>query len=762
MKKTYTLVLAIITGSALFAGTSTQVSLVTATPNNTTIHFSPGSFSGKKVMTAQGESQILTLDKGARIMELGAPDLVQLTSAVVIPDMASMKVEVTASNFYDVPNMDIAPSKGNLKRNIDPENVPYTYGPSYTTNAFYPSNIASLGSPYILRDVRGQAVHVVPFQYNPVTKVLRVYTDITISVSVLDANGGENPLVKNANTVKISDPDFQAIYEGNFINYSELNPAADYTAVNENGCMLVICYDAFATDMQPFVRWKNQKGIPCELVLKSAVGSLAADVENFVTSYYASHPTLKYVLLVGDNAQIPASSTSYGHSDNSLGYLVGTDSYPEVFVGRFSAQTNTHVQIMVNRAIKYEKTPQAGAAWYAHGTTIGSDQGPGDDNEYDYQHQRGLRTLMLGYKFNSQSTYTTVSENYDGSQGAGDLAGNPTATMIKNEVNAGTGIITYTGHGTDLMWPTSGFSTSTIPSLTNTSAHPFIWSVACVNGNFVPNSACFGEAWQRAGTPAAPTGAIGFLGATINQSWNPPMEGQDAMVDLLTESVAGNIKRTFGGLSMNGCMKMNDAYGAGGAEITDTWECFGDPSTMVFTMSPLSMTVTHGAFAAVGTTSSVINCNVNGALICLSVNGVILGTGTSNGTSATITYPAVTVSGTIIDVVATSYNRMTYVGTITVQGATGGVGEYSSLSDIFTYPVPATEVVNLGFNVQTAGMLNISVLNSLGQEVMSVMNEEVGSGAFTKSINVSSLAKGIYNCRIEMGNHADYQKIVVQ
>lgn len=760
MKKTYTLVLAIITGSALFAGTSTQVSLVTATPNTTSIHFVPGTFAGQKVMTAQGESQIIMLDKGTRIMEPGAPDLAKLTSAVAIPNLASMKVEVTSANFYDVPNMDIAPSKGNLKRNIDPETVPYTYGPAYTTNAFYPANIASLGSPYILRDVRGQAVHVVPFQYNPVTKVLRVYTDITVSVSVLDATNGVNPLT-NPSAVKISDPDFKAMYEGNFINYSELNPAADYTPVNENGCMLIICYDAFATDMQPFVRWKNQKGIPCEMVLKSAVGALASDVENFVQTYYGTHPTLKYVLLVGDNAQIPASTTSYGHSDNSLGYLVGTDSYPEVFVGRFSAQTNTHVQTMVNRAIKYEKTPAGGAA-YAKATSIGSDQGPGDDNEYDYQHQRGLKAKLMAYKFNSLSTYTSVSENYDGSQGAPDASGNPTATMIKNEVNAGTGLITYTGHGTDLMWPTSGFSTSTIPSLTNTNAHPFIWSVACVNGNFVPNNACFAEAWHRAGTPAAPTGSSAILAATINQSWNPPMEGQDAMVDLLTESVAGNIKRTFGGLSMNGCMKMNDSYGAAGAEITDTWTCFGDPSMMVYTMSPLAMTVTHGAFAPVGTTSSTINCNVNGALICLSINGVILGTGISNGTSATITYPAVNTSGTIIDVVATSYNRMPYVGTITVQGATGGVGEYSSLSNIYTYPVPATEVLNIGFSVQNAGVLSISVLNSLGQEVLSVMNEEVAGGAFTKSIDVSSLAKGIYSCRIQMGNHADYQKIVIQ
>lgn len=761
MKKSYALVLAVITSGLLLAANSTKVSLVTATPTSTTINFLPGSFSSDKVLTPKGEALVLKLDQGSKILEAGAPDLSKLTSSLVIPDMAEMKIEVTASNFYDIPNIEIAPSKGNLKRNIEAADIPYTYGPSYSKNEFYPSEIATLGSPYILRDVRGQAVHVVPFQYNPVTKVLRVYTDVIINVSVKDSNSGLNAFART-NTVKISDPDFEAIYNNKFINYNELNPKPEaYTPLNENGSMLVICYDQFSTDMQPFVRWKNQKGIQCDMVLKSTVGALASDVEDYIANYYTTHPTLKYVLLVGDAAQIPAGSTSNGDSDNKFGYLSGTDSYPELFIGRFSAQTATHVQTMVNRTIKYEKTPQANGTWYSKGTTIASDQGPGDDNQYDYDHQRGLKAVLMGYKFKGQNTYTSISENYDGSQGGADASGSPTSTTIKNEVNAGTGFITYTGHGSDFAFSTSGFSATSISSLTNTDAHPFIWSVACVNGNFVPNSTCFAEAWLRAGTPAAPTGAVATLMSTINQSWDPPMEGQDAMVDLLGESISGNIKRTFGGLSMNGCMKMNDSYGAAGAEITDTWTCFGDPSVMLYTMAPMAMTTNHNAVEPVGVTSITVNNNVNGALVCLSINGVILGTGISNGTSATITFPAVSTSGTVIDVVATSYNYMPYIGTITVNGATG-VNEYNANATMHAYPVPASDVLNISFDILQAGTLSVSLINNLGQEVLQVMNTEVAGGSFTKTIDVSSLSKGVYTCRIAIDNHMDFQKIVIQ
>ena len=56
------------------------------------------------------------------------------------------------------------------------------------------------------------------------------------------------------------------------------------------------------------------------------------------------------------------------------------------------------------------------------------------------------------------------------------------------------------------------------------------------------------------------------------------MEGQDAINDILSEAYVNNIKRTFGGITMNGCMEMNDAYGLAGVEMTDTWTIFGDPS----------------------------------------------------------------------------------------------------------------------------------------------------------------------------------------
>ena len=73
-------------------------------------------------------------------------------------------------------------------------------------------------------------------------------------------------------------------------------------------------------------------------------------------------------LLVGDKNQIPTFTVGSGWSDGECdicyGYLSGNDSYPEIFVGRFSAESPSHVLTAVQRTIDYEKTPDINGDWY--------------------------------------------------------------------------------------------------------------------------------------------------------------------------------------------------------------------------------------------------------------------------------------------------------------------------------------------------------------------------------------------------------------
>lgn len=675
MKKINLLIVAVLIVSQVFASdwikiksdqsNPATISLISSNIESSTIHFSLDGFMKNSVVTPQGEAWLIKLEEGGRNLQKGAPDLPILATSVIIPGDADMKVEVISAIYEEFENINIAPSKGNLLRTIDPATVPYEYGQQYNRNDFYPGKLADLRDPYIVRDYRGQTLIFQPFQYNPVTKTLRVYHDVELhisesgvsSINVLSNNGGLNKV----------DSRFNSIYQHHFLNYN--STASRYTPVEEQGNMLIISYGDFMDEMQALIDWKIQSGTPTEIVDVATIGN-ASDIKDYVADYYNNNG-LTFLLLVGDAAQVPSSTVSGNDSDNDYAYVLGSDHYPDLFVGRFSAENEDHVNTMVTRTLDYEMNPIADTSWYNKAMSVASNQGPGDDNEMDYEHMRNITNNKL-----LPFTYNHAYEHFDGSQGGEDADGNPSASMVATDIESGVSIINYVGHGSTTAWSTSGFSNNNVNNLTNVGKLPFIFSVACVNGNFV-GSTCFGEAWLRAEDNGEPTGAIAAFMSTINQSWDPPMRGQDEMNDLIVETYADNVKRTFGGIAMNGCMNMNDVYGSGGDVMTDTWTIFGDPSLSIRTAAPADMMVSHPATLFLGATSITITSDAEGGIAALTMNGEILGTATVEGGSATITFDPLNNVG-LTNFVVTGFNFRPYITTIEVVPNAGAFIVYAT------------------------------------------------------------------------------------
>ena len=128
--------------------------LVTSTEQTTTVTLSLEGFLQTAVATPQGTQYIITVPKMASMLEEGAPDLPLFAIPVLIDDEAKMEVRIDDSKYKDFENIEIAPSKGNLSREVDPASVPFRYGEMYSQNAFYPASQAQLDQPYILRDFR--------------------------------------------------------------------------------------------------------------------------------------------------------------------------------------------------------------------------------------------------------------------------------------------------------------------------------------------------------------------------------------------------------------------------------------------------------------------------------------------------------------------------------------------------------------------------------------------------------------------------------
>jgi hypothetical protein len=659
MKKIYLLSFALLAINFLFADNWNKINnsdpadphiqMVVSQDDHQTIKFNLNAYAFNEVLTPQGNEFIIKSPGATQLLYKGAPDMPKLTTSVIIPDKAATNIEVIYNDYIEIENIDIAPSKGSLLRTQDPDQVPYTYGEVYNQNRFFPEPKATLSDPFIIRNYRGISVTAFPFRYNPVQKTLRIYTDITVQINHTEGKS-VNKLQQNKN-LRVTD-DFRDIYKNHFLNYRE----DKYTPLDEGtpGRMLIIAFDDFTDEMEPYVTWKREKGIETEMVNLTTVGSTASDIGTYIENDYNTNG-VNYVLLVGDAPQVPTNEVN-DDSDNEYVYIAGDDHYADCFIGRISAETGEEVTNQVNKFIEYERDYDNTNSWLENALGSASNEGggsQGDDGESDEEHMDNIKTDLENYG------YTVTSVNQDGGSSA----------QISDAVNTGTGVINYVGHGDVTSWGNTGYSNTEINNLTNDNLYPYIWSVACINGNFKENT-CFAEAWLRATNAGTPTGAIGIMASTINQTWDEPMDAQDEMNDLLIESYVDNIKRTYGGLSFNGMFHMLEEYAsASGPSMADTWTLFGDPSLMVRTKTPADMAISHNDVISVGETGFSVNCDAEGALVSLTKTDggetVIIGVGYVQSGSVDVPIDPFTAPGNM-KITVTAYNKVTYQSDVTV------------------------------------------------------------------------------------------------
>ncbi|MDR1729862.1 MAG: C25 family cysteine peptidase [Prevotellaceae bacterium] len=541
------------------------VNVLSVTPNGLTIEIDINDFDRNAELIDEKEYYKISLKRESFIHEKGYPELPKIVRDISIPPTSGITGKTLKSEYKDI-QLPVIPSKGILLRKINPKDVPYTFGEVYSKNEFYPENRFDFGEPYLMRNTRGNTVSIYPFAYNPVTQTLRIYTKLTIEISFEGANN------KNA-LARISEEKnqyFEPIFRNHFINYdaqSNANSAGNTrNGITDNGKMLIITHDSFYNDILGYATHKNNTGIPTQVVKMSNIGTTSTQIHNYIKNSYNNDNTLTFVLLAGDHAQVPSMLVNSAGSDPSYSLIVGNDNYPDIIVGRFSAETNAHLATMISRSIAYDNMTEQ--SWFHKGIGIASAEGPGHNNEYDYQHARNIRTKLLNYH------YTGVDELYEGSQGGQDVSGNPFAAMVSAAVNNGASIISYTGHGDYDRWVTSNFTNSNVSALTNNNKLPFVFSVACQNGNFTGYT-CFAETWLRSNNSTGnPIGAVAFYGSSVNQAWTPPMYAQDDFISLLTS----NSNTTFGALCYNACLGMISSFGI---QEFRHWHIFGDPSLTV-------------------------------------------------------------------------------------------------------------------------------------------------------------------------------------
>jgi Peptidase family C25/Propeptide_C25/Peptidase family C25, C terminal ig-like domain len=681
-----------------------SVTVEESNDTRTVLRFNIGSFNQEPVDIGGKQFFKIACNGEPVFMNEGEPELPLLCRSIIIPDDAKMKVNVLSQSYVDYEKIMVVPSKGSLPFETDPADVPYSFGPIYSSNTWYPKDLANIREPYILRDYRGTVVELHPFQYNPGTEILRVYNSVTVevvnvgsgTVNILDIDRENRSVIR----------DFDQIYSKRFLNYDSYK--ARYTPIDEYGEMLIITHDAFYDEMLPFVEWKRQKGITTTMINVSqligyerggfvipdrdpddpgkccygdpyepecdvtqeddclALGGSwnglvetcdepcplgnpdvsSDEIRDYIMDFYDNYD-LAYVLLVGDLAQIASPDHPYETnvpSDPTYTLMAGSDFYPDLFVGRFSAQEDAHAITQIDRTITYERDLMQGQDWLAKATGIAI--------YFREVHMNAIRDKLLEPSYN----YTLVDQLYDPNVSGSD---------ISNALNDGRGFVNYCSHGSPLLWCmtkvgadcTAWFSMYDVDGLNNANELPFIMSVSCETGKFSWD--CFAESWLRATNYYGdPTGAIAVYMSSVNQTQGVPEIAQTEFTDLL---VTDN-KSTFGGLCFNSVCKMIDDCDVyhWKKNVFYGWTIFGDPSLKVRTDDPTPMSISHVGEIFYTDQTYHVDVGFDGAYCALYYEGVIYGAERSgHGGIAEIPINQEIMTGDPITLTVTALNRET-------------------------------------------------------------------------------------------------------
>ncbi len=598
----------------------------------------------------------IVFSAGVHTQQKGYAEIPFAPVSLMISESNDIDLDVTGEDYEDVPlNYPLLPSRGIIYRNQNPKEIPYVIDPNSVTHDWYPGDLANVSDPYIIRDVRGISVKVYPFQYNAGQKMLRVYRTIRIRLTEHNRTS-TNPLTRR--TVSIL-REMDGMYRSLFINYSNFRESL---TIGPMGDLLVITTPRDTSAIAPYIRWKKEKGFR----VSREVVATGTNVKSLILQKYNENPNLLYVQLVGDWAEIKSdlgTSSNYP-MDPQLGCVAGTDPVADICIGRFSASDTSQVRIQVNKTIAYEKYPELSGSWYPRALGIASEEGPGDDNEIDYEHIGNIYNRKL-----DPFTYSAYDSIYEP---------NDYAYLVTTSVNQGVGIINYTGHGSSSSWVTTNFSNSHVNSLTNGSHLPFIISVACNNGQF-HNTTCFAETWLR----KSDGGAVMMLASTISQPWEPPMRGQDYINDLLTGGYDYSLypgqngittteqRITAGAVIFNSFALMyTESNGPDDLETMQTWTIFGDVTLMLRTAPPAEISLSNETIIEGIPFVTTVSASgpVEGAAVCL-INGDSVYSGISDASGNVTIHHALTAGP--VQIVVTGFNTTTYLKNDTVLNPEG-------------------------------------------------------------------------------------------
>jgi Peptidase family C25./Propeptide_C25. len=650
----------------------------------------------------------------------GLPNLPRESRFFAIPQGAKAVLNVISCEKSVIKNVNLAPALKIQSDNDEPDMNYVKDAKVYSTNAAFPEKPFELSEPISLRGVDAVILGITPFQYNPVTKELTVYSNIELSIEFIGGNGhfGED---------RLRSPYWDPILEAELMNYNEL-PAIDYSARmqewtknREEGWEYLIITpnnDAWTEYANQLKDFRTRQGILTEVMRLDEMG--VTNTEQMKTWFHNAYNTWEIapvaVCLLGDHGTnmsqyIPAITTSHPASgtcitDNQYADPSG-DNLPDMCFSRLVAQSEAELPVFVSKQIEYETQPCMDASYYHQPITalgwqterwfqICSEVVGGYWRMQGKEPQR-INAVYSGTPGSSWSSAQNTSSvtTYFGPNGLGYLPAAPselggwtggTGAQVVDAVNQGVFMLQHRDHGGETLWGEPSFSTSNVAQMTNAGKLAFVMSINCLTGKYNYSSNCLMEAFMRHTYNGENAGAVGLICPTeISYSFV-----NDAFVwgmyDLFDPQFmpdygpyadyGGNWMPAFGNVAgkyfLNQCTW---PYNDESKDITYTmFTAHCDAFLRLYTEIPQEMTVIHPEVVLAGLTEVNVTAPEGSTISLVVANQEggwnIIGVAQATGAPQNITIPA-QVPPTEINIICTGQNYLRYEDVISVVPAEG-------------------------------------------------------------------------------------------
>ena len=491
-----------------------RVTLLSSVPGRTRFRFELGDFTVQEETINGKTYSRVHLDGAWPLASKGRPAL-----PVIRRDFVVAKGRQASMWIKDVQEERIAcappkPSIGELPRTA--EIPPVEEDASvYGSDGVYPSEAVAVGERYVIRGAEGMSVDIRPMRYD--------FHDGTMVVTrSFEAEITEDGAAADY-VMRDDEWNFRQLLNCRFENSNLLRSGGSNGII---GTMLFIAPDAWIDRLSDFVAWKERLGYD---VVVAGYPSMTGEGETSLASYIRNaynDSAVSHVVLFGDRGDIPpyavsqypnTPSTFSPTTDIPYSWVDGDDMYADLFISRMAVSTGAELSAVCAKIMAYERSGDDGG-WHGRSVFIGSDQtgssgvsdGRTDSSLIDEEYQKLLEGNGIEIGETLYATERAV-----------------TANGIGAALNNGCSLVYYLGHGFSYQWATGRFQNTNADELHNGGLLPFVASFCCSTANFAYKNKSLGEAFLR----NANGGAVGFLGATSETYWNPPIYAMRQMTD---------------------------------------------------------------------------------------------------------------------------------------------------------------------------------------------------------------------------------------